>query len=94
MKHNIIIYNSDSTKLDVELPFNITHAPISYRVSPEKKCYVTESVSDILLNADNKQESNSNNQKDMPFQAFTSETKILLNTKLKNILQDVQVQAK
>ena len=92
MKHNIIIYN-DSTKLDNQLPFKLTHAPISYRVSPDRKCYVTESVNDILLEEGNFKETT--NPKDMSFQPnLTSETKILLSTKLKNILQDVQVQAK
>lgn len=83
MRHNILIYNDDSLKVTIprNLPisnFNL----ISYRLSPtDKKCYVTEPVVGI------KPELSTN-------RPLSSETKILLSTKLRNSLQDVQIQTK
>ena len=88
MKHNILIFNDDSLKVVIpnNLPisnFNL----VSYRLSSEdKKCYVTEQVTHIKPNSE---EANNDNNR-----ALSSETKILLSTKLRNLLQDVQIQTK
>lgn len=83
MKHNILIFNDDSLKLTIprNLPisnFNL----ISYRLSADKKCYVTEPMTGL------QPESTSTNR------PLSLETKIQLSTKLRNTLQDVQIQAK
>ena len=82
MKHNILIYNDDSLK--VTIPHNLPISNfnlISYRLSSDKKCFVTEPVAGL------KPDFASN-------RPLSSETKILLSTKLRNSLQDVQIQTK
>lgn len=83
MKHNILIFNDDSLKVTIpNLPISNLNR-ISYRVSSQdKRCYVTEPVLDIQMDADN-----ANRQ-------FSSETKILLSTRIRNALQEVEIQAK
>ncbi|KAI2810389.1 hypothetical protein BLOT_001550 [Blomia tropicalis] len=80
MKHNILIYNDDSSKVTIPHNLPIPLNLISYRQSTDKKCYVTEPVTNIKSDASNR--------------PLSSETKIQLSTKLRNALQDVQIQTK
>lgn len=95
MKHNVLIFNDDS--LNVTIPKNLPISNfniISYRLSNvDKKCYVTELVSDIKTKGENSG-GNGNGGNISDNRQLFSETKILLSTKIRNALQEVEKQEK
>lgn len=86
MKNNIILYNDESLKVTIANNLPISDFKlISYRLSNEdKKCYVTEAVTEIKLNSADLNTTTTSTP-------LTSETKILLSTKLRNLMKDVQI---
>ncbi|XP_015795869.1 mitogen-activated protein kinase kinase kinase 15 isoform X2 [Tetranychus urticae] len=81
MKQNILLFNEYSTEGALQLRLSCSnYSLISYRVNENKQCIVTEPNVINMLNNGNIIQS--------------SETKILLHTKLTKILQEIEIQTK
>jgi len=86
MKQNILLFNDSAS--DVVIPIRLptsNYNIVTYRLSDDKRCYVTEpSVARLVTNSD-----------DSSLQSpLSSETKMQLCCRLKKLLLEVEVQTK
>ncbi len=85
MKQNILLFNDSAA--DVVIPIKLptsNYNIVTYRLSDDKRCYVTEPSGRLVNNSDDSSLQNS----------LSSETKMQLCCRLKKLLLEVEVQTK